>query len=133
MSKSDRSRHGDTNFDEWVIDEFGRSDGFTALVILVAIGELAVTPLRSTFFHVIGDDIDWARTSQLLAGAGISWDGVVIQTLIAEDGGPVGDEQARSGLRQLEKRVVEDRLTINEGHFFDSWGRRMKVEEAPVQ
>jgi hypothetical protein len=133
LSKSDRPHPDRTTFDEWVIDEFGRSDGFTALVILVAIGDVTVTSLRSTFFHVIGDDIDWARTSQLLAGAGVSWDGAVFHTLCAENGGPVSDEQARASLRLLEKRIVEDRLTINDGHFFDNWGRRMKVEEAPVQ
>ena len=133
MSKSDRSRHDNTTFDEWVIDEFSRCDGFTALVILVEIGDISVTPLRSTFFHIVGDEIDWARTSQLLAGAGIAWDGVVFHTLSTDGGGPVSDEAARAGLRVLEKRIVEDRMTINEGHFFDNWGRRMKIEEAQVQ
>lgn len=132
MSKSDWF-HDNTTFDEWVIDEFGRSGGFTALVILLAIGDLSVTPLRSTFFHVIGDEIDWASTSQLLAGSGVSWDGVVFQTLRAKGGGPVSDDDARAKLRLLEKRIVEDRMTINQGHFFDNWGRRMKIEEAQLQ
>lgn len=132
MSKSDWF-HDNTTFDEWVIDEFGRSGGFTALVILLAIGDLSVTPLRSTFFHVIGDEIDWASTSQLLAGSGVSWDGVVFQTLQAKGGGPVSDDDARAKLRLLEKRIVEDRMTINQGHFFDNWGRRMKIEEAQLQ
>jgi hypothetical protein len=26
-------------------------------------------------------------------------------------------------------RLGEDRIHINEGHFFDVWGRRMRVEE----
>lgn len=133
MSKSERPPHDNRTFDEWVIDEFARSDGFTALVILVEIGDITATPLRSTFFHVIGDDIDWARTSQLLAGAGVSWNGVVFHTLCTDGGGPVSDEEARAGLRLLEKRIVKDRMTINEGHFFDNWGRRMKIEEAQPQ
>ncbi len=127
------SKFDNTSFDEWVTDEFGRSDGFTALVILVEIGDITVTPLRSTFFHVIGDDVDWVRTSQLLSGAGVAWDGVVFHTLCTDGTGPVSDEEARAGLRLLEKRIVEDRMTINEGHFFDNWGRRMKIEEAQPQ
>jgi len=133
LSKSDRSLHNNTTFDEWVVEEFGLSDGFTALVILVEIGDITVTPLRSTFFHIIGDDIDWARTSQLLAGAGVNWNGAVFHTLCTDGMGPVSDEEARAGLRLLEKRIVADRMTINEGHFFDNWGRRMKIAEAQPQ
>lgn len=39
----------------------------------------------------------------------------------------------RTKLHELERRVVEDRLVINEGHFFDKWGRRLKVEESLPQ
>jgi hypothetical protein len=36
-------------------------------------------------------------------------------------------------LRALERRVIEDRMTINEGHFFDAWGRRLRIEEVQPQ
>jgi hypothetical protein len=36
-------------------------------------------------------------------------------------------------LRELEARLDEDRLVLNEGHFFDKWGRRLKIEEVQVQ
>jgi hypothetical protein len=36
---------------------------------------------------------------------------------------------ARLQLRDLEERLDDDRLVLNEGHFFDKWGRRMKVDE----
>lgn len=134
MSKPPKhASHSILLFDDWVVDEFRRTEGFTVLVVLVGIGHLSVVPLRSTFIHIVGDDLDWTRLSMLLASAGIAWDGVLFETLSAEGGGPVGDEEAREALRALDQRVVEDRLTINRGHFFDKWGRRLKVEEAQPQ
>lgn len=120
-------------FDGWVADEFARSGGFTALVILVAIGNLSVTPQKSTYFHVIGDEIDWLQVEALLTGSGVAWDGVVFSSLSAEDGGPVTDDTARAELRLLEQRIVADRMTINDAHFFDGLGRRMQIEEAQPQ
>jgi hypothetical protein len=125
--------HGTLTFDEWVADEFARTGGFTALVILVAIGSLRVTPLKSTYFHVIGDEIDWLQVEALLTKSGVAWDGVVFSALTAEDSGPVSDGTARTELRALEQRVVADRMTINDIHFFDGLGRRMQIEEAQPQ
>lgn len=133
MSKSKRVAHPGTDFDGWVVEEFRRSEGFTALVILVAIGDLAITPLRSTFVHVIGDDIDWTQVETMLAGAGVAWNGVVFSPLSDAEGGPVDDGHARAALRMLELEVRADRLRINDAHFFDRLGRRMKVEEAQPQ
>jgi hypothetical protein len=133
LSKSD-SLPGDAFlFDHWVVEEFRRLDGFTALVVLVGIGGYTVAPLRSTFMHVIGEELDWIEFCKLLAGAGVAWDGVLLETVSAQDGGPVTDADARAALQVLEKRVVEDRLVMNEGHFFDKWGRRLKIEEALPQ
>ncbi|MCC7049908.1 MAG: hypothetical protein IT562_24600 [Alphaproteobacteria bacterium] len=116
-------------FDDWVVQEFRRDGGFTALIVLVAIAGGAIEPLRSSFAHVIGDELDWAQLSGLLAGAGVQWDGVMIEAVRAEDGGPLDNPSARVALRVLEHRIDEDRLAINDGHFFDQWGRRMKVEQ----
>ena len=120
-------------FDDWIAEEYRRTKGFTALIVLVSIGNLEVLPLRSTFLHVIGDELDWLAFVETMRGAGVKWDGVVIVTVADEDGGPVEDSKARTALRDLDKRIVEDRMVINEGHFFDNWGRRMKIEEAQAQ
>ncbi|MDT3685379.1 MAG: hypothetical protein RO009_10100 [Pseudorhodoplanes sp.] len=133
LSKCESLPSGAFLFDHWVVEEFRRLDGFTALVVLVGIGDTTVSPLRSTFMHVIGEELDWMEFCKLLAGAGVAWDGVLLETVSAKDGGPVTDAEARAALRALEKRVVEDRLVINEGHFFDKWGRRLKIEEALPQ
>jgi len=36
-------------------------------------------------------------------------------------------------LQDLQARLDENRLILNEGHFFDSWGRRLKIEEVEMQ
>ena len=122
-----------SRFDDWIAEEYRRTRGFTALIVLVSIGNLEVLPLRSTFLHVIGDELDWLTFVETMRAAGVSWDGVAIMLIVDDDGGPVEDSKARVALRDLDKRIVEDRMVINEGHFFDKWGRRMKVEEAQAQ
>ena len=132
MSRSEADRH--TRFDSWIRQEFRKTGGFTALVILVTIGELSVTPLRSTYFHVIGDEVGWAEVAALLAGAGAAWDGAVFATLTDKDGGgPVEDVNARHELQELAERLMEDRLVLNDNHFFDRWGRRLRIDEVTVQ
>lgn len=132
MSKSHEDERA-FQFNHWIAEEFGESGPFTALVVLVSIGNLEVLPLRSTFFHVIGDEIDWLAFSNMMRGAKVEWDGAMIMPLRDDDGGLLADEQARAELRALESRVVGDRLVLNEGHFFDKWGRRLKIEEAQAQ
>ncbi len=58
-----------TDFDRWIADEFAETGAFTALVILVEIAEPAVAPLCSTYFNVIGDEIDWGEITLLFAGS----------------------------------------------------------------
>jgi hypothetical protein len=130
LSKSAKADTRPALFDDWVVAEYDRTEGFTALVLLLAIWELEVVPLGSTFVHVVGDELSWHDFYQLLSGSGIAWQGVAIVSVPDKDGGPIDDAQARAELADLEKRIIEDRLVINEGHFFDQWGRRMKVEAA---
>jgi hypothetical protein len=88
-----------------------------------------VTPLCSTYFNVIGDDVDWSGITVLFAGVGREWDGAAFFPSVAPSGGPLDNSVARLQLRGLEERLDNDRLVLNEGHFFDKWGRRMKIEE----
>ncbi|HWM81080.1 MAG TPA: hypothetical protein VNQ56_03370 [Pseudolabrys sp.] len=133
MSKFEPYAGEELLFDEWVVNEYRRTGGFTALVVLIATGNLEVIPLRSTFMHVIGDELNWLELSKLLHGSGVSWNSVLMMSIADTDGGPIEDITAREALRSLEKRIIEDRMVINEGHFFDKWGRRMKIEEAQAQ
>jgi hypothetical protein len=122
-----------TDFDRWLAGEFAATGAFTALVVLVAIADQKVTPLCSTYFNVIGDEIDWGEVTVLFAGAGIAWDGASFFPVTAPDGGPLDNPVARLKLRDLEARLDDDRLVLNQGHFFDKWGRRLKVEEIELQ
>jgi hypothetical protein len=131
LSTSEASERA-TDFDRWIAEEFAETGAFTALVILVEIGA-KVTPLCSSYFNVIGDEVDWAEVTVLFAGAGADWDGASFFPVTAPHGGPVDNPTARLRLRELEARLDEDRLVLNQGHFFDKWGRRMKIEEVQVQ
>ena len=132
MSISD-PRHRAADFDEWIAAEFAERGAFTVLVVLVDIDETRVTPLSSTFFHVIGDEIDWSEIGILFGSSGADWDGASFFPATASDGLPLDNSAARQELRKLKQRLDDDRLVLNEGYFFDKWGRQMKVEEISLQ
>ena len=120
-------------FNDWIVSEFEDRGAFTALVVLVEIGERSVTPLASTYLNVIGTEVDWLEIQALFAGAGVKWDGASFYPANAPKGGPLEDGAARARLREIEQRVKAERLALNEGFFFDRYGRRMMVEEAGPQ
>jgi hypothetical protein len=62
VSNSEPARQA-TDFELWVADEFGRTGGFTALVVLVTISADKVLPLCSTYLHVVDLEIDWKISS----------------------------------------------------------------------
>ena len=117
-------------FNDWIVSEFEERGAFTALVVLVEIGERSVTPLASTYLNVIGTEVDWLEIQALFAGAGVKWDGASFYPVTAPEGGPLDNTVAREQLREIEARVKAERLALNEGFFFDRRGRRMMVEEA---
>jgi hypothetical protein len=124
-----------TDFDAWLGEEFGsgESSGFTALIVLLRIRSRDVKPVATTFAHVIGDEIDWGGLTGLLNGSGRKWDAVALfPRRDARTGGPLDNPAARLFLMDLEARIADDRLVINEGRFFDAWGRAMRVDEVPT-
>jgi hypothetical protein len=127
------SAASDGDFEPWLAREFDRSGAFTALVILVGIGETQVEPLCSTYFNVIGVEVEWSEILVLFAGAGTQWDGAAFFPVTASGGGPLDNPTARLRLRDLEQRVDGDPLVLNAGHFFDKWGRRIRIEEMTSQ
>jgi hypothetical protein len=117
------------HFDGWVKAAFAETGGFTALVVLVEIGERDATPLASTFLHVIGDETDWAAMRRMFASAPGKWNGAVFFAETAKEGGPIPEPLARIELRRVEAMIDDDRLTLNDGAFFDRHGRRMRIDE----
>ena len=132
MSNFESARQ-ETDFELWVADEFSRTGSFTALVVLVTISADNVLPLCSTYLHVVGLEIDWNEMVVLFAGAGHEWDGASFFPHTAPDGGPLDNPTARLRLLELEERIDADPLVLNEGRFFDKWGRRLKVEATGLQ
>lgn len=131
MSNAADRLQGRTDFDRWLSAAFAEIGSFTALVVLVDIAGTKVTPLRSTFMNIIGDETYWAEVAVLLQSAGVAWSGVSFFPVTGIEGGPLDNDTARSRLRELQERLAENRLVLNEGYFFDEWGRRLKVEEVP--
>jgi hypothetical protein len=117
------------DFEAWLTREYAATGAFTAFAILVEIAGTQVTPLCSTYFNVIGDEVEWSEIVVMFAGSGRTWDGAAFFPSLAHSGGPLDNPTARLRLRELEARLDADRLVLNEGHFFDKWGRRMKIEE----
>jgi hypothetical protein len=116
-------------FDDWIADEFAAGGAFTALVVLVEVGERTVTPLASTYLNVIGAETGWPDIVALFTSAGVPWDGASFYPLRSADGGLLDDAAARERLRELEARVKAERLALNEGFFCDREGRRIMIEE----
>jgi hypothetical protein len=127
------SEEPQTDFDLWLVDEFTRTGEFTALAVLVEITETQVLPLCSTYFNVVGNETNWSEITILFAGAGRSWDGASFFPLTSPHGGALDNPNARLGLRELEARLDDNPLVLNEGNFFDKWGRRLQVEEVNLQ
>jgi hypothetical protein len=132
LSTPEPGQHA-TDFDRWLAQEFVRSGTFTSLVVLVAISETKVMPLCSTYLNVIGTETDWSEIVVLFAGSGQDWDGASFFPVTGPHGGPLDNPTARLRLRELEARIDQSPLVLNEGHFFDKWGRRLKVEETELQ
>jgi hypothetical protein len=132
LSTSDPAAPND--FEPWLAAEFARTGAFTALVVLVDIEEPRVTPLCSTYFNVIGDEVAWDDIVVMFAGSGADWDGAAFFPVTAADadGGPLDNPTARLRLRELESRLDDDRLVLNDGYFFDKLGRRLQIEEESI-
>jgi len=116
-----------TDFDDWLMRTYARVGAFTVIVILVDIGEISVTPLRSTHLHVVGDEIRWPEMARLFDGAGVSWNGAAF--FQADRAGLVADDEAKRRLASLVRHVNEDRKILNDGEFFNPSGLRLKLEE----
>jgi hypothetical protein len=116
-----------TDFDDWLIQTFGRVGAFTMLIVLVEIGETSVALLRSSHLHVIGDESRWSDMVRLFAGSSAPWNGAAF--FQADRVGLVDDATAKRRLASLVRHLEKDRSILNDGAFFDARGLRLRVEE----
>jgi hypothetical protein len=115
-----------TDFDDWLVETFGRVGAFTMLIVLVEIGETSVALLRSSHLHAIGDETRWPEMARLFAGSGAPWNGAAF--FRADRNGLVDDATARRRLAALVRQLERDRSILREGEFFDARGLRLKIE-----
>jgi len=116
-----------TDFDEWLVETFARTGGFTVLVVLVEIGETTASLLTSSYLHVIGDEIRWPDMARLFEDAGAAWNGAAF--FQADRAGLVTDAVARQRLQALMRHLEGDRSLLKHADFFDTRGLRLKIEE----
>jgi hypothetical protein len=81
-----------SDFKAWIDAELVDRGAFTALVVLVEIGERSVTPVISTYVTVSAE-IDWPEIVMLFAGVGIPWDGASFFPVTAREIGAAGVER----------------------------------------
>jgi hypothetical protein len=121
------------DFERWIAGAFATTGSFTALVVLVETIENQAAPMCSTWLNVTAGGVEWSDIAVAFAGAGREWDGAAFFPVSAPDGGPVDNPAARLRLRELEARIDDDLLALNDGALFDRSGRRMQIEKETLQ
>jgi hypothetical protein len=116
-----------TDFDDWLVETFTRVGSFTMLIVLVEIGETSVSPLASSYLHVIGNETRWTDMTELLSGASVPWSGAAF--FQADRGGLVDDATARHRLSSLTRHLEKDRSLLTHSELFNAQGLRLKIEE----
>jgi hypothetical protein len=120
-----------TDFDDWLVGAFARVGAFTVLIVLVEIGASSVTLLRSSYLHVVGDEIRWPEMAHLFDSSGAAWSGAAF--FQADRAGLIDDALAKQRLGALARHLEKDRALLNEGEFFSALGLRLKLEEIKLQ
>jgi hypothetical protein len=118
-----------TDFEHWLAAQFADTGAFTIFIVLIRIGNDQVVPMRSSYAHLIGDEMPWPRMRTLLDSARTPWDGVAFFVGLGHEGGPLPDAVAAAKLKQVEADVKADPLTFNRGMFFDREGRHLRIDE----
>ncbi len=118
-----------TDFEQWLAAQFADTGAFTIFIVLVSIGADKVVPVKSSYAHLIGDDMPWPGMRGLLDSARTPWDGVAFFVGLGHEGGPLPDTMAAVKLKQVEADVKADPLAFNRGMFFDREGRHLRIDE----
>lgn len=125
MSKSDGQ-----DFNVWVDDQIASTDGFTAIVMLLALSEQSVEPVSCSYVDMIGDETRWDDLKGTLDDTGQRWDAVAIFPESAPGGGPLVDVVAKARLQARIDEVMADGMALNDSGMFDALGRAIRI--APV-
>jgi hypothetical protein len=117
------------DFEQWLSAQLADTGPFTVFIVLVRIAGDEVVPLKSSYAHLIGDDMAWDEMRALLDGARTAWDGVAFFVGLGHGGGPLPDTAAVRKLKEVEADVRADPLALNRGLLFDREGRHLRIDE----
>ena len=117
------------DFEQWLAAQFADTGPFTIFIVLVQIAGDEVVLLKSSYAHLIGDDMSWDEMRALLDRARAPWNGVAFFVGLGHAGGPLPDEAAARKLRDVEADLRADPLGLNRGLFFDREGRQLRIDE----
>ncbi len=115
-------------FERWIVRTFEETGGFTALILLMSIGQTKVEPISCSFVHVIGSEVAWVDMAQMLDQSRRKWDGVAIFAETAPGGGPLAEIVAKARLQERIDEVTMNRMALNEAGFFDTKGRAIRID-----
>ena len=118
-----------SDFEQWLDAQVAETGPFTIFILLIRIAGETVTPLKSSYAHMIGDEMTWHDMRALLDSAGAAWDGVAFYVGLDFEGGPLPDKVAADKLKEVEAELKADPLILNRGLFFDREGRHMRIDE----
>lgn len=118
-----------TDFEHWLVAQFADTGPFTVFIVLVRIADSDAVPIKSSYAHLIGDEMTWREMQALLDSAHAPWNGVAFFVGLDHAGGPLPDDAAARKLKQVEADVRDDPLTLNRGQFFDYKGRHLRIDE----
>lgn len=117
-----------TDFDRWLRERFAATDGFTALILLVAMPGEAVNMISCSYVHVIGDETTWRDMKAMIDQSRRRWDGVALFAESSPGGGPLLDFVAKARLQERIDEVTVNRQRLNEAGFFDTKGRAIRID-----
>lgn len=119
-------------FESWIAERFAETGGFTALILLLSIGDDTVAPISCSYVHVIGADVSWAGMKSMLDASGRRWEAVAIFSEAAPGGGPAIDVVAKARLQERIDEVTFNRMVLNDAGFFDVRGRPIRIDPVEV-
>lgn len=125
------SRSEGDEFEQWIIDRFAASNGFTALILLLSIDKGRIDMISCSYLHVIGNEVAWRDMKTMLDASLRKWDAVAIFPESPPAGGPLLDLIAKARLQERIDEITANRMVLNSSGLFNRNGRAFRID--PVQ
>lgn len=116
------------DFEQWIVERYAATSGFTALILLLAIDKGRIDMISCSYLHVIGDEVRWTDMKSMLDASLRKWDAVSIFPESPAGGGPLMDLIAKARLQERIDEATADRMTLNSSGLFDRKGRAFRID-----